>query len=187
MNIIRHDCKGEVEYKMDLTKFVASIKDFPEEGIVFRDVTPLMKDQDAFKETIDQFVTWVNGLETKVDIVAGPEARGFLFGCPVAYNINAGFVPVRKPGKLPRKTVCETYALEYGTNEVQIHADSIKQGQNVIIVDDLLATGGTVEATVKLVEKLGGKVIGIAFLIELEELQGRNKLQGYNVYSLLKY
>lgn len=172
---------------MDLTKFVASIKDFPEEGIVFRDVTPLMKDQDAFKETIDQFVTWANGLETKVDIVAGPEARGFLFGCPVAYNINAGFVPVRKPGKLPRKTVCETYALEYGTNEVQIHADSIKQGQNVIIVDDLLATGGTVEATVKLVEKLGGKVIGIAFLIELEELQGRNKLQGYNVYSLLKY
>lgn len=111
----------------------------------------------------------------------------FLFGCPVAYNLNAGFVPVRKPGKLPRETVSETYALEYGTNEVHMHADSIKPGQNVIIVDDLLATGGTVEATVKLVEKLGGKVVGIAFLIELEGLKGRDKLQGYNIYSILKY
>lgn len=172
---------------MDLTKYVADIKDFPEEGIVFRDVTPLMKDKDAFKETIDQFVTWANNLEAKVDIVAGPEARGFLFGCPVAYKINAGFVPVRKPGKLPRTTISETYALEYGTNEVHIHADSIEPNQNVIIVDDLLATGGTVEATIKLVEKLGGKVIGIAFLIELEGLKGRDRLQGYNVYSMLKY
>lgn len=172
---------------MDLTKYVADIKDFPEEGIIFRDVTPLMKDKDAFKETIDQFVDWANNLEAKVDIVAGPEARGFLFGCPVAYKINAGFVPVRKPGKLPRTTISETYALEYGTNEVHIHADSIEPNQNVIIVDDLLATGGTVEATIKLVEKLGGKVIGIAFLIELEDLKGRDRLQGYNVYSMLKY
>ena len=150
---------------MDLTKYVADIKDFPEEGIIFRDVTPLMQDKDAFKETIDKFVDWTNTLKAKVDVVAGPEARGFLFGCPVAYKINAGFVPVRKPGKLPRETISETYALEYGTNEVHIHADSIKPNQNVIIVDDLLATGGTVEATVKLVEKL----------------------QGYTVYSLLKY
>lgn len=172
---------------MDLTKYVADIKDFPEEGIIFRDVTPLMQDKDAFKETIDKFVDWTNTLKAKVDVVAGPEARGFLFGCPVAYKINAGFVPVRKPGKLPRETISETYALEYGTNEVHIHADSIKPNQNVIIVDDLLATGGTVEATVKLVEKLGGKVIGIAFLIELKELKGRERLQGYNVYSLLKY
>ena len=172
---------------MDLTKYVAEIKDFPEEGIIFRDVTPLMQDKDAFKETIDQFVSWANNLEAKVDIVAGPEARGFLFGCPVAYNINAGFVPVRKPGKLPRETINESYDLEYGKNEVHIHKDSIKPGQNVIIVDDLLATGGTVEATVKLVERLGGKVIGIAFLIELEALKGRDRLQGYNVYSLLKY
>lgn len=172
---------------MDLTKFVASIKDFPEEGIIFRDVTPLMADKNAFKETIDQFATWANNLDEKADIVAGPEARGFLFGCPVAYNINAGFVPVRKPGKLPRETVSESYALEYGTNEVHMHADSIKPGQNVIIIDDLLATGGTVEATVKLVERLGGKVIGIAFLIELEALNGRDKLKGYNVYSLMKY
>lgn len=115
------------------------------------------------------------------------QSSRFLFGCPVAYNLNAGFVPVRKPGKLPRETVSETYALEYGTNEVHMHADSIKPGQNVIIVDDLLATGGTVEATVKLVEKLGGKVVGIAFLIELEGLKGRDKLQGYNIYSILKY
>ena len=172
---------------MDLTKYVADIKDFPEEGIIFRDVTPLMQDKDAFKETIDQFVSWANNLEAKVDIVAGPEARGFLFGCPVAYNINAGFVPVRKPGKLPRETINESYDLEYGNNEVHIHKDSIKPGENVIIVDDLLATGGTVEATVKLVERLGGKVIGIAFLIELEALKGRDRLQGYNVYSLLKY
>ena len=170
---------------MDLTKYVADIKDFPEEGIIFRDVTPLMQDKDAFKETIDQFVSWANNLEAKVDIVAGPEARGFLFGCPVAYNINAGFVPVRKPGKLPRETINESYDLEYGKNEVHIHKDSIKPGENVIIVDDLLATGGTVEATVKLVERLGGK--GIAFLIELEDLKGRDRLQGYNVYSLLKY
>lgn len=172
---------------MDLTKFVASIKDFPEEGIIFRDVTPLMADKDAFKETINRFVTWIDTLEAKADIIAGPEARGFLFGCPVAYNINAGFVPVRKPGKLPRETVSESYALEYGTNEVHMHADSIKPGQNVIIIDDLLATGGTVEATIKLIERLGGKVIGIAFLIELEALNGRDKLEGYNVYSLMKY
>lgn len=160
---------------MDLTKYVADIKDFPEEGIIFRDVTPLMQDKDAFKETIDQFVSWANNLEAKVDIVAGPEARGFLFGCPVAYNINAGFVPVRKPGKLPRETINESYDLEYGKNEVHIHKDSIKPGENVIIVDDLLATGGTVEATVKLVERLGDKVIGISFLIELEDLKGRER------------
>lgn len=181
-----HDIK-EKDKKMDLTKYVASIKDFPKAGIIFRDVTPLMQDKEAFKATIDQFVKWANGLEAKVDIVAGPEARGFLFGCPVAYNINAGFVPVRKPGKLPRETVSESYDLEYGKNEIHMHKDSIEPGQNVIIVDDLLATGGTVEATVKLVEKLGGNVIGIAFLIELEELKGRDKLKGYNVYSLLKY
>ena len=126
-------------------------------------------------------------MDVIVDVVAGPEARGFLFGCPVAYKINAGFVPVRKPGKLPRETVSASYALEYGTNEVHIHADSIKPGENVIIVDDLLATGGTVEATIQLVEKLGGKVVGIAFLIELEALKGRERLKDYNVYSMLTY
>ena len=172
---------------MDFKKYIADIKDFPEEGIIFRDVTPLLKDKEAYKETIDTFAKWAEGLEVNVDVVAGPEARGFLFGCPVAYKVNAGFVPVRKPGKLPRETVSASYDLEYGKNEVHIHKDSIKSGENVIIVDDLLATGGTVEATVKLVERLGGKVIGIDFLIELEALKGRDRLQGYNVYSLLKY
>lgn len=172
---------------MDLTKYITSVQDFPEEGILFRDVTPLMKDKDAYKGAIDHFVEWAKSLNQNVDIVAGPEARGFLFGCPVAYNLNTGFVPVRKPGKLPREIVCEKYDLEYGSNEVCMHADSINPGQNVIIVDDLLATGGTVEATVRLIERLGGNVVGIAFLIELEALNGREKLQGYNIYSMLKY
>lgn len=172
---------------MDFKQFIADIPDFPEEGVIFRDVTPLLKNKEAYKETVKAFAKWVDGLGVKVDVVAGPEARGFIFGCPVACEIGAGFVPVRKPGKLPRETVSEEYALEYGTNEVQIHADSIQPGENVIIVDDLLATGGTVEATIKLVEKLGGKVVGIAFLIELEALKGREKLDGYEVYSLLTY
>lgn len=172
---------------MDFKQFIADIPDFPEEGVIFRDVTPLLKNKEAYKETVRAFAKWVDGLGVKVDVVAGPEARGFIFGCPVACEIGAGFVPVRKPGKLPRETVSEEYALEYGTNEVQIHADSIQPGENVIIVDDLLATGGTVEATIKLIEKLGGKVVGIAFLIELEALKGREKLDGYEVYSLLTY
>lgn len=172
---------------MDFKKYIADILDFPEEGIIFRDVTPLLKDKTAYKESILAIAQWIKELNVDIDAVAGPEARGFIFGCPLAYEINAGFIPVRKPGKLPRETVSEEYALEYGTNEVQIHADSIKPGENVIIVDDLLATGGTVEATVKLVEKLGGHVAGIAFLIELEALKGRDKLEGYNIFSLMKY
>ena len=172
---------------MDLTKYIVNVQDFPEEGILFRDVTPLLKDKDAYKETTDRFVEWAKSLDQKVDVVAGPEARGFLFGCPVAYNLNVGFVPVRKPGKLPRETVFEKYDLEYGNNEVYMHADSIIAGENVIIVDDLLATGGTVEATVRLIERLGGNVVGLAFLIELEDLNGREKLEGYNIYSMIKY
>ncbi|WP_249030514.1 adenine phosphoribosyltransferase [Tannockella kyphosi] len=172
---------------MDLTKYIAAIQDFPSEGILFRDVTPLMQDKDAYRATIDEFVEWAKSLNEEIHIVTGPEARGFLFGCPVAYNLEAGFVPVRKPGKLPRETVDEKYDLEYGSNEVSIHLDSIRPGQNVIIVDDLLATGGTVEATIHLIERLGGNVVGIAFLIELEALHGIDKLKGYNVHSLLKY
>lgn len=172
---------------MDFKQYIADIPDFPEPGIIFRDVTPLLKNKEAYHQTIAAFKKWVDSLSVKVDVVAGPEARGFIFGCPVAYEIGAGFVPVRKPGKLPRETVSEEYALEYGTNEIQIHADSIQPGENVIIVDDLLATGGTVEATVKLIEKLGGKVVGIAFLIELEALKGREKLNGYEVCSLITY
>ena len=162
---------------MDFKKYIEDIKDFPEEGIIFRDVTPLLKDKEAYKESIDTFAKWIDGLE----------ARGFFFFFPVAYKVNAGFVPVRKPGKLPRETVSASYDLEYGKNEVHIHADSIKPGENVVIIDDLLATGGTVEATIQLVEQLGGKVVGIAFLIELEALKGREKLKDYNVYSVLTY
>lgn len=172
---------------MDFKQYIADIPDFPEEGIIFRDVTPLLKDKTAYKESIQAMAKWIEELGVHIDAVAGPEARGFIFGCPLAYAINAGFIPVRKPGKLPRETVSEEYALEYGTNEVQIHADSIKPGENIVIVDDLLATGGTVEATVKLIEKLGGHVAGIAFLIELEALNGRDKLEGYHVFSLMKY
>lgn len=172
---------------MDLTKYIAAINDFPSEGIVFRDVTPLMQDKDAYHHTISMFSQWASNLGVKVDLVAGPEARGFLFGCPVAYDLNVGFVPVRKPGKLPRETVSESYDLEYGSNEIHVHQDAIKPGQNVIIVDDLLATGGTVEATIRLVERLGGNIVGIAFLIELEGLKGLDKLHGYPVYSILKY
>lgn len=172
---------------MDLSKYIEDILDFPEPGIIFRDVTPLLKDKDAYQEAIKQLASWSKTLDQPIDLVVGPEARGFLFGCPVAYELNAGFVPVRKPGKLPRKTISEKYDLEYGTNEVFIHEDSILAGQNVIIIDDLLATGGTVKATCKLVERLGGKVAGIAFLIELVDLKGRNCLKDYNVHSLLKY
>lgn len=172
---------------MDLKKYIADIPDFPEEGVLFRDITPLLQNSEAFKETVTKFVDWTKTLEAPIDVVVGPESRGFIFGCPVAYEIGAGFVPARKPGKLPRETESYAYELEYGTNEVHVHKDAIKPGQNVIIVDDLLATGGTVEATVKLVERLGGKVVGIAFVIELEALDGIRHLDGYEVMSLLKY
>ena len=170
---------------MDLKKCVRVIEDFPKEGISFKDITTLLKDGKALKYTIDQIVEDLK--DKNIDIVVGPEARGFLVGTPVAYALEAGFVPVRKPGKLPRETVSASYDLEYGKNEVHIHADSIKPGENVVIIDDLLATGGTVEATIQLVEQLGGKVVGIAFLIELEALKGREKLKDYNVYSVFTY
>ena len=156
---------------MDLKEYIADIPDFPEPGVLFRDVTPLLADKDAYKEAIRLLVEFAK--EKDVDVIAGPEARGFLFGCPVATELNCGFVPVRKPGKLPRKVVTKSYDLEYGSNEIQMHSDSIQPGQNVLIVDDLLATGGTVQATVSLIEQMGGNVVGIAFLIELEALKGR--------------
>ena len=170
---------------MDLKKCVRVIEDFPKEGISFKDITTLLQDGEALKYTIDQIAEDLK--DKNVDIVVGPEARGFLIGTPVAYALGVGFVPVRKPGKLPRETVSASYDLEYGKNEVHIHADSIKPGENVVIIDDLLATGGTVEATIQLVEQLGGKVVGIAFLIELDALKGREKLKDYNVYSVLTY
>ena len=170
---------------MDLKKYIADIPDFPETGVLFRDVTPLLADKDAYQESVRLLAEFAK--DKKVDVVAGPEARGFLFGCPVALELECGFVPVRKPGKLPREVISKSYELEYGTNEIQMHSDSIQPGQNVLIVDDLLATGGTVEAAVSLIEQMGGNVVGIAFLIELEALNGRNLLEGYDVYSVLKY
>ena len=170
---------------MNLKDYIASIPDFPKEGILFRDITPLMADGEAFQEACDQMIEFAK--EVGAEVVAGPESRGFIFGCPVAYKLKIGFIPVRKPNKLPRKTVSYKYDLEYGSNELHMHADSIKPGQKVLIIDDLLATGGTVEATIKMVEQLGGEVVGCAFLIELEDLAGREKLKDYNVFTLLKY
>lgn len=170
---------------MDLKKYIASVQDFPKEGILFRDITPLMADGDAFHEATSQIEQFAKSLN--VDVIVGPESRGFIFGCPVAYSLNIGFVPVRKPGKLPRETVSSTYELEYGQNELHMHSDSIQKGQRVLIVDDLLATGGTVKATIDLIEKMGGKVVGCAFLIELVDLKGRDLLTNYNVYSILQY
>jgi adenine phosphoribosyltransferase len=170
---------------MNIKEYIADVPNFPKEGILFKDITPLMQNGEALKYVIDQISEYAK--EKQVDIIAGPEARGFLFGTPVASSLGIGFVPVRKPGKLPRETVEFEYDLEYGSNKLAIHSDAVKPGQKVMIVDDLLATGGTVEAAIKLIEKLGGEVVGCAFLIELEDLNGRSKLEGYNIYSLLKY
>lgn len=171
--------------QMDLKDYVALVEDFPKEGIKFRDITPLMNNGEAYRAATDKIVKYAE--EKMIDLVVGPEARGFIFGCPVSYALGVGFIPVRKPGKLPREVVEYDYDLEYGTNVLCIHKDSIKPGQRVLIVDDLLATGGTVEATVKLIEELGGKVAGLAFLIELKELEGRKKLEGYDVFTLMDY
>lgn len=170
---------------MELKKYIASIPDFPKQGILFRDMTPLLQDNEALTCALDKMAEFAK--ELNADVIVGPEARGFIFGTPVAYKLNIGFVPVRKPGKLPRKTVEFEYDLEYGTNTLCIHEDAIKKGQKVVIIDDLLATGGTVEAAVKLIEKLGGTVVGLAFLMELDDLNGREKLKGYKVESLLHY
>lgn len=170
---------------MRLEDFVASIPDFPQKGILFRDITPLMNDGEAFKYACAKLIEYAKKIDAQ--IIVGPESRGFIFGCPISYEMKIGFVPIRKPNKLPRKTISCKYDLEYGTNELHIHEDAIKKGQRVLIVDDLLATGGTVDAAIKLVEQLGGVVAGCAFLIELEDLKGREKLSGYDVYTLMKY
>lgn len=170
---------------MNLKNYIATIPDFPKEGIVFRDITPLMANGEAFAFACKELTTFAQ--ENHAEVVVGPESRGFIFGCPVAANLNIGFVPVRKPGKLPRETVSHEYELEYGTNELHMHSDSILPKQKVLIIDDLLATGGTVEATIKLVEEMGGEVVGCAFLIELSSLEGRKVLDGYHVKSLMTY
>ncbi len=170
---------------MDLKQKIREIKDFPKEGVSFKDITTLMQDGEAFKYAIDEFIK--NLKDKNIDIVVGPEARGFLTGTPVAYGMGIGFVPVRKPGKLPYETESYQYGLEYGSDTLQIHKDAIKPGQRVAIVDDLLATGGTMEAAAALIEKLGGEVVSMQFLIELESLKGREKLSKYDVNSLIKY
>lgn len=170
---------------MNLKDYIAKVENYPEEGIIFRDITPLMADGDAFKEATQQIVNYAK--ELGADVVVGPEARGFIVGCPVAYALEIGFVPVRKKGKLPREVIEVDYSLEYGSNTLTMHKDALKAGQKVLITDDLLATGGTIKATIDLVEKLGGVVVGCAFLIELEELNGREKISGYDIKTLMTY
>lgn len=170
---------------MDLKKYVKEIPDFPSEGIIFRDVTPLLKDGEAYRYTIDSLCDFAR--KVGAEVIVGPEARGFIFGCPIAYALNIGFVPIRKPGKLPRETVSISYDLEYGSNVLHMHKDSIEKGQRVLLVDDLLATGGTIQAAAKLVESLGGIVAGIAFVVELDDLDGRKLLENYEVMSLMHY
>lgn len=170
---------------MDLKEKIRVIENFPKEGISFKDITTLIGDSEGLKASIDAIVDYLKN--KNIDLIVGPEARGFIFGVPVAYALGVGFVPVRKPGKLPAETISVTYDLEYGSDEIQIHKDSIKPGQRIAIVDDLLATGGTVEAVTKLVEQAGGIVSSIDFVTELTDLKGRDKLQGYDVMSLVKY
>jgi len=168
-----------------LKNLIREVPDFPKKGILFYDLTTLLKDKTGLATLIDKFAE--HYMRQDVDLVLGMEARGFIFAPALAYRLNAGFVPVRKPGKLPAECVSYDYALEYGKNTLQIHKDAIQKGQRVLIVDDLLATGGTAEATAKLAEQLGGKIAGLGFVVELEFLNGRDKLKGYDVMSLLKY
>ncbi|AVP54019.1 adenine phosphoribosyltransferase [Clostridium tetani] len=170
---------------MDLKDKIRVIQGFPKEGISFKDVTTILQDKEAFKYTID---TLVEELKDKnVDVVVGPEARGFLFGAPLAYALGAGFVPVRKKGKLPSTTISSKYELEYGSDELEMHKDSIKPGQRVVIADDLLATGGTICSVIEMIESLGGEIVSINFLIELTDLKGREKLGKYDISSLVQY
>lgn len=169
----------------DLKKYIRSIRDFPIKGIMFRDITTLLKEPIAVRETLNQLVFFTG--EQKVDKVVAVESRGFIFGAMIANELNAGFVPVRKPGKLPAETESQTYQLEYGLDKIEIHKDAIQPGDKILIHDDLLATGGTAEATCRLVEKLGGEVVQISFIIELSFLNGREKLRNYKINSLVTY
>lgn len=169
----------------DLKKYIRSIKDFPVKGIMFRDITTLLKEPFALNETLDKLYSFAK--ELNVDKIVGIESRGFIFGSLLAQKLNAGFVPIRKPGKLPAEKESQTYELEYGTDKIEIHKDAIKAGEKILLHDDLLATGGTAEASCKLIEKLGGKVIQVSFIIELTFLKGRNKLRDYDVRSVITY
>ena len=169
----------------ELKDYVVTIPDFPVPGIMFRDVTGILDNAEGFRLAVDSLIEMVKDLD--FDLVVGAESRGFIFGAPLAYALGKAFVPARKPGKLPRETVSMEYALEYGTAKIELHADAIKPGQKVVIVDDLIATGGTVEAIAKLVEKLGGEVVKICFILELAGLNGREKLKAYDVESVVVY
>ena len=168
-----------------LEEYVKSIPDFPEKGIIFRDVTSVLQDAEGLHLAIDQMQEKLEGVD--FDVVLGPESRGFIFGVPIAYNMHKAFVPVRKKGKLPRATISQTYDLEYGTATIEIHKDAIQPGQKVVIIDDLIATGGTTDAIIKMVEELGGEVVKIVFLMELAGLKGRERLSGYDIDSAIIY
>jgi adenine phosphoribosyltransferase len=170
---------------MDLASMIRDVPDFPKEGIIFKDITTLIKEPQAFKEAVDLLAD--HYVSQQIDLVVAVEARGYIFGAPVAYKLGAGFVPVRKVGKLPAETVREEYELEYGTDAVEMHRDAIQPGQKVLVIDDLIATGGSAAATARLVERLGGQVVGIAFLIELTFLAGVDKLKGYDVFTVIRY
>ncbi len=170
---------------MNLKDYIRDVPDFPKEGIIFKDITPMWKDGKAFAASIDEIAA--KYVDEQIDLVVGIDARGFIVGAPVAYKLGVGFIPVRKPGKLPYKTTSISYSLEYGTDTVEIHEDAISPGQRILIVDDLLATGGTTAAVAGLVEKLGGVIVGIEFLVNLTFLNGKDKLKGYNISSLIEY
>ena len=170
---------------MDLKDKIRSIENYPQEGVIFRDITTLLKDAEGMKEAIDQMTAKLEGVD--FDLVLGPESRGFIFGMPVAYNMGKGFVPVRKAGKLPAEVVSKEYALEYGTATIEMHKDAIQPGQKVVIVDDLMATGGTAKAIVEMVEEMGGEVVAMLFLIELDFLEGRKVLPGRKIESVIHY
>ena len=170
---------------MNYKDYIAIIEDFPVKGISFKDITPLMQNGDVFKKACEELTNYAK--KVGATVIVGPESRGFIFGCPVATNLGIGFVPIRKPGKLPREEIRAEYSLEYGKNTLCMHADAIKQGDKVLIIDDLLATGGTVQAAISLVEQLGGEVVGCAFLTELTGLKGREILKDYNIFSMIDY
>lgn len=169
----------------DLKDYIRNIENFPEEGVIFRDITTVLADKDGLKLAIDEMQKKLEGVD--FDVIIGTESRGFIFGMPLAYNLHKSFVPIRKKGKLPCETVSRKYDLEYGTSVIEIHKDAIKKGDRVVIVDDLIATGGTIEASTKLIEELGGEVVKILFLMELSGLNGREKLKDYDVVSVVSY
>lgn len=171
--------------RCEIDQYVRSIPDFPEPGIIFRDITSVIQSPEGLKKSIDGMVESLRGVD--FDVILGPESRGFIFGMPVAYALNKGFVPVRKKGKLPCATIEKEYALEYGTAVIEMHKDAVKPGDKVVIIDDLVATGGTIEAIIQMVESLGGEVVRIQFLMELAGLKGRERLKGYEMDSLLVY